>query len=58
MNERNLELNIKVNTGSVVLRNNNKIQITDCNDFTIEELEYIIKEIKSFVVYKKENETK
>ncbi len=51
---RDLELNIKVNTGYAVLKQNNKIEITDCEDFTIEELEYIIKEAKDFIVYKKQ----
>jgi len=50
--ERNLELDIKVNNGSVVVRNNNKLEFTDCDDFTIEELEYVINEAKSFIKYK------
>lgn len=51
-NERSLELDIKVNTGSAVVKMNNKVEITDCNDFTIEELEYILEEAKSFIKYK------
>ena len=50
--DRNLELNIKVNTGMIVLKNDNKIEIVDCNNFTIEEFEYILKEVKNFIVYK------
>ena len=52
--ERNLELDIKVNNGSVVVRNNNKLEFTcsNCDDFTIEEIEYIINEAKSFIKYK------
>lgn len=51
--ERKFELDIKVNTGSAVVKNNNKIEITDCEDFTIEELEFIINEAKAFIEYKK-----
>jgi hypothetical protein len=51
-NERNLELDIKVNTGSAVVKMNNKIEITNCGDFTVEELEYILEEVKSFIEYK------
>ena len=50
--DRNLELNIKVNTGMIVLKNDKKIEIVDCNNFTIEEFEYILKEVKNFIVYK------
>ncbi len=49
---RNLELDIKINTGRAVVKQNNKIEITDCEDFTIEELEYLIKEAKDFIEYK------
>jgi len=49
---RNLELDIKINTGHAVLKQNNKIEIVDCEDFTIEELEYLIKEAKGFIAYK------
>lgn len=51
-NERDLQLDMKVNTGSAVVKMNNKIEITDCEDFTIEELEYILEEAKSFIKYK------
>jgi len=50
--ERKLELDIKINTGSVVVKDNNKLEFTDCDDFTIEELEYVINEAKSFIKYK------
>ncbi len=50
--KRDLELDIKVNTGSVVLRNDNKLEIVDCENFTIEEIEYILKEAKEFILYK------
>lgn len=50
--ERNLELDIKINTGHAILKHNNKIEITDCGDFTIEELEYLISEAKNFILYK------
>ena len=50
--ERDLQLDIKVNTGSAIIKMNNKIEITDCEDFTIEELEYILEEAKSFIKYK------
>lgn len=53
---KNLELDIKVNTGHAVLKQNNKIEITDCNDFTIEELEYLIKEAKDFIEYRERND--
>ena len=53
---RNLELDIKVNTGRAVVKQNNKIEITDCNEFTVEELEYLIKEAKSFIEYKERSD--
>lgn len=55
---RDLELNIKINTGNAVFKQNNKIEITDCEDFTIEELEYLIKEAKDFIEYKERNDNK
>ena len=53
---KDLELDIKINTGHAVLKQNNKIEITDCEDFTIEELEYLIKEAKNFIEYKERSD--
>ncbi len=52
---RNLELDIKISTGHAVLKQNNNIEIIDVNELTIEDLEYLIKEAKSFIEYKEKS---
>jgi hypothetical protein len=51
--KRDLELNIKLSKGFAVVRSDNTIELTDSEDLTIKDLEYILKEATQFVRYKK-----